>query len=249
LRQEKEKWRKDHPEEARLNSRNWTYRHPEQHKQQLESWRKRNPDKVSLQNKRAKINIRRRKERNLREQGIYPKIKWSIICPKCKHEMKTAAKRPGCSCGYVFPRDYMEKFIDRLETTPCKCCGREIPFQEKGKGRPRAYCECCSPQITALKRVFTQMRREENNPDANEKWYRNNMEIVVAVTCIFCDNIILGRGSKRICHDCYLKWGRQIPRKIRETLTSWPSFKLLPPDLLAWRRIEYYRKRGIYTLK
>jgi hypothetical protein len=210
---------------------------------------------VSLQNKRAKRNIRRRKERNLREKGIYTEIKWSIECPECKREFKTSAKRPQCNCGYVFPRDYMKKFIDKLKTTPCKCCGREIPYQiEAGQhkaGRHRKYCECCFPQIQALKKVFAQMRQEKKHPNTNtnKKWYRNNVEIVVAVTCIFCEDIILGHGGKKICPDCSSKWRRYIPQEILETLKSWSSFSQLPRDLLAWNRIIRYRKQGIYTLK
>jgi hypothetical protein len=252
------RWRRKHRVESRLIQRNYAYRHPEKCNQSLKDWRKKNPDKVSLQNKRAKRNIRRREVRNLREKGIYIEIKWSIKCPECKQEFKTSAKRPQCNCGYIFPRDYMEKFIDKLKTTPCKCCEREIPYQmdvdaegQHRAGRRRKYCECCFPQIQALKKIFAQIRWEKKHPktNTNKKSYRNNTEIVVAVTCIFCDEIILGHSGKRICPDCYLKWSRKIPQKIQEILASWSSFKFLPRDLLAWRRIMYYRDGGIYSLR
>jgi len=247
IRLDAEKWRTEHPEERRLASRNWSYRHPEQHKNGLNSWRKRHPEKVKLQNKRAKKRQRLRMNKRLNSIGKYPKMKWEITCPKCNHVLKTSAKRPQCSCGYSFPRDYMEKFIDGLPTNPCKCCGREISYQFKQQIFKKLYCECCYPQIQALKKVLCQIR----NPDCHNwhEWYQNNAEIVVAVTCIFCDEIIPGRTGKRVCRDCMMKWCRVTPQKIRDILASWPSFTLLPKDLLAWRRIMHYRNKGIYSLK
>jgi hypothetical protein len=245
IRKKQRKWCRKHREQRNLTARNYVYRHPEKHKDSLQSWRKRNPEKVSLQNKRAKINMRKREKRTLRLHGKYTKIKWPVKCPECEQTIQTSAKRPQCNCGHVFQRDFMEKLIDNAQTKPCKSCGREIPFPDDERGRHREYCECCFPQIQALKRVFQEMKRK---PDAFVKSYRRNTEFVVAVTCIFCDEIILGHRGKKVCPDCQKKWCRQIPQAVSDTLAKWYSFKLLPPDLRAWKRIQYHRKQGIYTL-
>lgn len=243
IRKKHKKWCRAHPEQRRLISRNYVYNHPEEHRQHLNSWRRRNPDKVSLQNKRAKVNFRRRKGRTLHGNGIYAKIKWPVVCPKCSREFETSAKRPRCTCGYPFTRRFMEKFIDNAQTTPCKCCGREIPHPDKAVGRPREYCECCFPQIQAIKKAFG-MR-----PTDNRKWYRNNVEIVVAVTCIFCDEILPGHGGKKVCRKCQFKWQSTTPRKIVTALANCSSFKRLSRDLLAWKRIIEYRAHGVYSLR
>ena len=245
IRKKHRKWCRAHPEQRRLISRNYVYRHQEKHKQRLQSWRKRNPDKVSLQNKRARINISRRRDRNLREKGIYKEIRWPIVCPECKREFTTSAKRPQCNCGHVFPRDFMEKLIDNAPTTPCKCCGREIPHIDKMVGKPRDFCECCFPQIQAIRTVFSRLR----HPQDQNKWYRDHEEIVVAVTCIFCDEIIPGHVGKKICDECVPKWGRRTPNIVQTALANSSSFHRLSRDLLAWKRIMDYRAHGIYTLK
>jgi hypothetical protein len=244
IRKNHRKWCRTHREQKNLTARNYVYRHPEKHKERLQSWRKRNPDKVSLQNQRAKRNVRRRKDRNLRENGIYKKIRWEVTCPKCKNVFQTSAKRPVCKCGYPFTRRYMERYIDTLETSPCRACGREIPHQEGTRGHHRDYCDSCFPQIQALKRFIA---RSKNKHD-NKKWYRDNEEIVVAVKCIFCDEIIPGHGGKKICDDCVTKWSRTTPRTIHTVLASWSDFSKLPRELLAWKRIMWYRERGIYSL-
>lgn len=182
------KWRDDHPEEKRLHSRNYIHRHPDLLKQKLMEWRKNNPDKVKAQNKRAKKKVRHKRLRVLNTNGRYPKFKWPVACPKCNHHFKTSAKRPQCNCGYSFPRDFMEKLIDNAPTKPCKTCGREIPYP--GEGTIRKYCECCFPQITALKAALSSNRFRTKNPDHNKEWYRNNTEIIAASTCCICGEII-----------------------------------------------------------
>jgi len=237
------RWCKEHPEEKKLIARNWVYHHPEQHKASVKSWRRRNPDKVKAQNLRARKIQRTKKTKKLYLQGVYTEIKWKITCPKCNRTFKTKAKRPSCQCGYMFPRKYMQIFIDNTKTTPCVCCGREIPFQDARA--LRKYCNSCFPQIMALKNAIQQMRAKKT--DSN-KWYREHEEIVVAVTCIFCDTIIPGRRGKKICDDCQTKWQRTIPARVLDDERFWYSFKELPLDLLAWRRIINYRQHGVYKL-
>lgn len=83
---------------------------------------------------------------------------------------------------------------------------------------------------------------------AFKKWYWNNTEIVVAVTCIFCDKLILGCLSKKLCNDCKNKWQRTIPANVLDNEKLWLSFHQLPENLLIWRRIIQYRNKGIYRL-
>jgi hypothetical protein len=72
---------------------------------------------------------------------------------------------------------------------------------------------------------------------------------VVAVTCVLCDMIILGRFHKKLCPDCQLKWGRKTPRRINEELNEYGSFgRPLPPDLFVWSRIVSLRMQGIYSI-
>jgi hypothetical protein len=142
----------------------------------------------------------------------------------------------------------MEGLIDNADTTPCVCCGREIPHPDNKKGVFRKYCECCFPQILALKKTLQRMRLDEQVPNQSKKWYDNNKEIIVAVTCVFCDTIIAGHGGKRLCPECKMKWGMKIPRYIHDILTTYPSFKQMPQDILVWNRIKRYRDQGIKTL-
>lgn len=231
-------WRKEHPEESKLIARNWCYRHRHQCSETLKRWRRRNPEKLKAQNKRAKKNLRLREKKRLYRSGVYLKQKWKLTCPRCSRVFYTKAKRPTChKCNYTFPRRYMERFIDRLKTSICKCCGREIPYQ--GKGIPRKYCECCLPQIMALKKAFE---------DKVHNWREYQREIVVAVTCVFCDTIIPGRRGKRLCPDCATKWARTVPQRILDDNRLWDSFKDPPLDLLVWKRIILLRKRGVYSL-
>jgi hypothetical protein len=238
------KWCSEHPEEKKLIARNWNYRHPEQHKEILYSWRRRNPEKVRLQNVRARRNIRRKKARRMYWKGIYPPILWDVECPRCNIVLKTRAKRPRCEhCGYTFPRRYMEHFIDNQMTTPCVCCKREIPYQDERT--LRKYCDSCFPQIVALKYVLEQMR--SGKKDLKE-WYRGTTEIVVAVTCVFCGDIIIGRSGKRICDECLNKWERSMPKHVMDYLTRHSTMNL-PKDFLIWYRIFRLRHQGIYNLK
>jgi hypothetical protein len=135
----------------------------------------------------------------------------------------------------------------KLFWVTCKCCGRETEY--KGRGCPKTYCETCFPQITALKQVLNQMRHEKDNAKICKQWYDNNTEIVVAVGCVFCDTIIIGRTGKLMCDDCKKKWQGRIPHKVITALANRSSFELLPRDLLAWTRIIFYRKQGIYSFK
>jgi hypothetical protein len=69
----------------------------------------------------------------------------------------------------------------------------------------------------------------------------------VAVTCLFCGNIITGSAGKKICKSCQLKWEHTIPRHITSILNRYhvPTFT---QDLLVWYRIKQYRDKGIYRL-
>jgi len=196
------KWREEHPEERRLHARNWLHLHPEKHKQSLQNWRKNNPDKVKAQNKRAKKKFRHKRLRLLSIHGKYPKFKWPVTCPKCERHFKTTAKRPQCSCGYSFPRRFIEKLIDNAPTKPCHTCGREIPYP--GEGTIRKYCECCFPQITALKAVFGRERYLKDHPEPWRKWEQDNREVIVATTCRVCGNFILYKGIGKVPQKCGL---------------------------------------------
>jgi len=72
----------------------------------------------------------------------------------------------------------------------------------------------------------------------------NTIEVVVAVTCIVCDDVIIGNGGKKICDECKPKWERTIPNYICEQLNQHGSFQELPKDLLAWKHIMDFRKEG-----
>jgi hypothetical protein len=202
------KWVKEHSEEHRLYSRNWAQIHKEERRLALQNWRKQNPAKVKMQNRRAKKKIRHNKLRTLSSNGIYKKFKWTIVCPKCNLHFKTTAKRPQCSCGYSFPRRFMERFIDTFPTKPCKTCGREIPYP--GEGTIRKYCETCFPQMTALYKAF------HPNKHSWREWYQENKEVLVAMTCRACGNLIIYKGIGKIPQKCGLCKGieRSRPKPI-----------------------------------
>jgi hypothetical protein len=81
------------------------------------------------------------------------------------------------------------------------------------------------------------------------KWYRNNREVIVAVTCIFCGEVVSGTGRKKTCYSCSYKWFRTTPAYIHQEIAMWPSFREMPRDLLAWKRIIELRKEGIRSLR
>ena len=91
------------------------------------------------------------------------------------------------------------------------------------------------------------MKNKKSLNNACNKWYRDNKEIVVAVTCVFCDDIVPGRIGKKVCNDCSMKWGRKTPAKIMDTLTMHPSFTPMSKEILIWKRIVDYRNDGIYS--
>lgn len=132
-------------------------------------------------------------------------------------------------------------------TSVCKTCGREILYC--GRGRPRKYCDSCLPQIMALKNFFDTERFRREHPKYNGDRYRNNMDFVVAVTCVFCEEIVLGHGGRRLCDDCMVKWERRPPSWVVFGLSSNPSFMEMPRDLLVWKRIVDLRKLGIRTIR
>lgn len=89
----------------------------------------------------------------------------------------------------------------------------------------------------------------ESNCKKCKKWYDDTKEIVVAVSCIFCDDIIPGTGGKRICRDCLTRWGRKTPRSVLHTVLSHSSFEHYPRELLSWKRIIFLREQGITSLR
>jgi hypothetical protein len=97
----------------------------------------------------------------------------------------------------------------------------------------------------ALKYVLEQMRSGKKDLKG---WYRSNTEIVVAVTCVFCGDIIIGRSGKRICDECLNKWERSMPKHVMDYLTRHSTMNL-PKDFLIWYRIFRLRHQGIYNLK
>jgi Zn finger protein HypA/HybF involved in hydrogenase expression len=212
----------------------------------MNSWRRRNPDKVKAQNHRAKANMRKKKLKGLYAKGIRIIKKWKIICPRCNHLFKTKAKRPQClQCGYTFPRKYIRDFVDTLPTKKCTCCEREIPYQ--GSGTIKKYCDSCFPQIQALRQMLDKNNAENKRKEAYNRW-KDKQEIVVAVTCIFCDTIIPGHRGKVICATCKSKWQRRVPRTVLDDERLWNSFEQVPLTLLVWQRIIRYREKGIYSL-
>jgi hypothetical protein len=81
-----------------------------------------------------------------------------------------------------------------------------------------------------------------------KKWYDNNREVVVAVSCVFCEGIIHGTGGKIICYDCHCKWQRKIPLRVLCDLGNHPSFQEYPSELLVWKRIADLRGAGVTKL-
>lgn len=74
------------------------------------------------------------------------------------------------------------------------------------------------------------------------------MEIVVAVSCIFCDEVVPGKGGKRLCDACYYKWMRKIPLRVLCDIGNHPSFQEFPSELLVWKRIVDMRDAGVKKL-
>jgi len=251
-------WIKEHPEQRRLHSRNYYHRNPEKHKLSLQTWRKQNPEKLRLQRKRARKNQRRRADKILNSKGIYKKIKKSVICPKCNHKFKTSAKRPQCKCGYNFSRDFINNLIEKSKITLCKCCGREVYYQ--GRGVYRKYCECCFPQIQALKSVQTRMRFDKKRPKRFQEWYQNTSEVVVAMTCRACGNFIIYKGKGVFPQKCDLCRGieRARPKPIwnpkdTRTFIDVEKHRLGLHKKKKWNWIEvkqfydYWEKRSIHN--
>ena len=74
---------------------------------------------------------------------------------------------------------------------------------------------------------------------------RDNMiEVVVAVTCVICDDIIIGRAGKKFCASCKSKWDDPVPKYVLEQLRIRNSFEKIPEELVAWKRIVDLRKVG-----
>lgn len=81
-----------------------------------------------------------------------------------------------------------------------------------------------------------------------KKWYDSNVEVVVAVSCVFCEGIVPGNSGKRLCGACYSKWGRKIPLRVLCDLGNHPSFKEYPSELLVWKRIADLRGASVTKL-
>ena len=231
------KWCEEHPEQRRLISRNYFHRHPVEHKQRLKDWRKKNPEKVKLQNQRAKKNQKRKLLKRLYSQGIRRTIRYKLTCPKCTYVWKSHAKRPQCVCGYSFPRNYFQTELFKskkkdiiIDFSVCKTCGREIPYQ--GRGSPREHCDSCLPQIMALKSYFAREKYDKEHPEKWRKWFQNNEEIVVAMTCKVCGNLVLYKGKGRLPHKCGLC--KCIERSRPKPLWN-------PKDIVRFIEVEKHR--------
>jgi hypothetical protein len=70
--------------------------------------------------------------------------------------------------------------------------------------------------------------------------------IVVAVTCIICEELVLGQrwGEKLYCERCVKKVQRKVPRSVIMDLANHPSFSELPRDLKAWKTIMEIRREN-----
>jgi RNA polymerase-binding transcription factor DksA len=204
----------------------WNREHPEQRRLIARNWMYRNAEK-------HKENLMRWRKKNpdkVRLQNQRAKKKRKLLMRKRAY--------------YYGERSESLPLTDRISI--CKSCGREIPYS--GHGVPRKYCDCCFPQIRALKNFLSNQKYMAKHPGGCNAWYRNNKELIVAVTCILCDDIIPGHGGKKICHRCSQKWGRRVPRFVKESLAAMSSFNDIPKDIIVWKRIIDLRNQGIYSL-
>lgn len=70
--------------------------------------------------------------------------------------------------------------------------------------------------------------------------------VVVAVTCIYCEELILtNRPQRKFCVGCKHKRYRAVPRYVRDAIEHHPSFTPMSEDLRIWKRIIYLRSKHI----
>jgi len=207
-------------------------------------WKKEHPEETKLIGRRWYYNhIEKAKENTIAWRKQNPD-KVRLQNKRAKKRLRERERRRLAASG-IRQKMSME-CIPGKRGSLCKTCGREIPFI--GKHTPKKYCDSCFPQIMALKRVLGMMRFKEKNKGHYKKWYAGSIEKIVAVTCIFCDDIIPGNGGKLICESCKSKWGRKTPATVEFALSSHPSFTEMPKDLLIWKKIIELKKEGIMRI-
>jgi len=74
-------------------------------------------------------------------------------------------------------------------------------------------------------------------------------KVIVGVDCQLCGTFVAGKGHKKFCPECQLKWNRCVPRCVAEELNEYGSSgRPLPFDLMVWARIIGLRSHGIYNI-
>ena len=69
---------------------------------------------------------------------------------------------------------------------------------------PRKLCDGCFPQINKLKSVMGRARFYEKRPSYQYDYYRDTHEVLVAMTCRVCGNLIIYKGRGKVPQKCGL---------------------------------------------
>jgi len=99
-------------------------------------------------------------------------------------------------------------------------------------------------------KVQAQRKRRRSRQRHRRYHYEVRRGIVVAVTCIICQELVLGQrwGEKMYCKDCKRKVDRKIPRSIIQRLAMHPSFHEMTLELKAWKTIKEMRETRKYSM-
>lgn len=99
-------------------------------------------------------------------------------------------------------------------------------------------------------KVKAQQKRTQKRRYQRRYHYQQRKGIVVAVTCLVCNDLVIGQrwGEKLYCPDCKKKACRKIPRSIIEQLTMHPSFSEMSRELKIWKTIKELREAKKYSM-
>ncbi len=160
---------------------------------------------------------------------------------KRDHRLKITPIYRGCSrCGKnISDLHYLAEICTDCRDWNKKRVDRDYYWAHKGEMNSKATAYYQNNKESILE-YYKKQRRYRRCRD-------NMIEVVVAVTCVICGDIVIGNGGRRLCHCCKTKWERTIPLYVYETITQWASFEQMPKDILAWKRIMDFRKEG-YSL-
>lgn len=161
---------------------------------------------------------------------------------KREHRIKKTPQMRGCAkCGKdISDRHYLAVICLDCRELNKKRADRDFYLENKKEHNARCM-DYYQKNREGILAYYKKQRRWRRYRDSTK-------DVVVAVSCVFCDEIIIGNAGKKICSSCKQKWERTVPNYIELAINSLNSFAQIPEELRAWKRIIDVRHEGIYQI-